>query len=513
MKIGKFIQKIKLTTAFISMILIIGSVVIAQEKIAITLGSNRKARAVLDAAIEATGGLENLRKADKITIHYRGVGHPTGQNEAFTAPPINVPRTGARTMIDYGGGRYVSEGESGFPGGYKFNFRTVISPKRSFNIDVLKNRRGNTIQNLAPPQQAGIKVGMLTEVPHLLLLFVLTRSESLRFLGETDLSGRKYRVISYATETGGQISLYFDSRTKLLARSEQINSSAQLGDAVSATVFSDYQTIGNIRIPKKSTAFFAGKVNNENEYAEVKLDFAEGESLLDVPAGYVETTPSATANAEPARKMGEGVYLIEQFGYGVMFVEFRDYVIIFEPPLSADVSKGVIKIVKQTVPDKPIRYVSFSHFHFDHTGGLREYIAEGATIVVPPGNRSFVEEISKSKFTLRPDTLALKPRTPIIETFDKKRIFTDGVNTVELHNIGPVSHVADMTIFYFPKEKVLFQGDMFSKLETGEIPPIIEINHELIRKADELRLDVEMLIGVHAGAVSWKDFRAAVSAK
>jgi glyoxylase-like metal-dependent hydrolase (beta-lactamase superfamily II) len=141
------------------------------------------------------------------------------------------------------------------------------------------------------------------------------------------------------------------------------------------------------------------------------------------------------------RKMGDGVYLIERIGaaYRVMFVEFDDHVMILEAPTDSNVTKAIIKLVKQTVPNKPIKYVSFSHFHFDHTGGLREYIAEGAIIVVPPGNKTFVEQISKSKFTLKPDSLALNPRPPVIETLDKKRIFTDGKRTFELYSIGPTS--------------------------------------------------------------------------
>jgi len=194
-----------------------------------------------------------------------------------------------------------------------------------------------------------------------------------------------------------------------------------------------------------------------------------------------------------------------------MFVALKDYIVVFEAPINDLTSREVIKRVRETVPNKPIKYVSFSHFHFDHTGGLREYIAEGAIILVPPGNKTFVEQISKSKFTLKPDSLALNPRQPVIETFDKKRIFTDGKRTVELYSIGPVSHAVDMAMFYFPKEKILFQGDMFSQLDQGGIPPIIEVYQELVKKVDELQLDIETLVGVHSGAVAWKDFLAAVN--
>lgn len=485
----------------------------AQEKPNLTRQSNLQARQILDAGINALGGMENIRRADKITINYKAVNHPPGQNAALTAPPADFERIGLKTAIDYSGNRYLTEGQSNSAGGYKFNFRFVVAPKRSFSLDVLQNRRGNEVRNLDERTKTQLKIGLISEVPHLLLHYVSQRPETLRWLGDVEIDGQKFRAISFATETGAQWGLYFDARTNLLARTEQIDSHAQLGDITFGNIFYDYQTIGTVKIPRRRTAFINQFVTSENEYAEVKLDFADSEKLLEVPAGFVEAAPpQTTVNAEVMRKVGDGVYLIERIGqaYRVMFVEFDDYVMVLEAPTDANVSKAIIKLVKQTVPNKPIKYVSFSHFHFDHTGGLREYIAEGATIVVPPGNKGFVEQIAKSKFTLKPDTLSLNPRSPLIETFEKKRVFTDGKRTVELYSIGPTSHVNDMVMFYFPKEKILFQGDMFSPLDAGGIPPIIEINHELVKKVEELRLDVETLISVHSGSVAWKDFREAV---
>jgi hypothetical protein len=114
-----------------------------------TFSSYERAKQVLDAAIAAHGGLENIRAADKIAINYKSVNYPLGQSYSFTAPLTGIPRDGSvKTFIDYSGGRYISESESNFQGGYKFNFRFVVSPKRSFSIDVNKNRRGNEVRNL-----------------------------------------------------------------------------------------------------------------------------------------------------------------------------------------------------------------------------------------------------------------------------------------------------------------------------------------------------------------------------
>jgi DNA-binding beta-propeller fold protein YncE len=469
---------------------------------------------VLESGIDALGGIESIRHADKITVNYRAVNHPPGQNAAFDAPPADFQRIGAKTLIDYSGDRYLTEGQANSAGGYQFNFRYVIAPRRSFSIDLLRNRRGNEVRNLDERTKRQFKLGLLSEIPHLLLLYAAERPETLRWLGEAETDGRKFRVISFAAENGAQMSLYFDARTDLLARTEQLDSHAQLGDMMVGNDFSDYRTIAGVKIPRRRLTFADQLVTGENEYAEVKLDFADGERMLEVPAGFVEPAPPRGATApEVMREVGEGVYLIERVGqsYRVMFVEFDDHVMVLEAPTDAGVSKAVIRLVRQVAPGKPIRYVSFSHFHFDHTGGLREYISEGAIVVTPPGNKSFVEQIAKSKFTLKPDALALSPRPPSIETFEKKRVFTDGKRTVELHSIGPTSHARDMVMFYFPKERLLFQGDMFSPLDAGGIPPMIEINHELVEKVEELKLDVETLVAVHSGAVAWRDFRRAVS--
>lgn len=504
--------KVWITSRCILPLLFFISPLRAQEGAGLTWRSQAQARRVLEAGLNALGGMERIRHADKVTVNYKAVNHPVGQNAAFDEAPADFQRTGAKTLIDYAGSRYVTEGQSNSAGGYKFNFRYVIAPRRSFGIDLLQNRRGRGVRDLDERTKSQFKVGLLSEVPHLLLRYAADRPEALRWLGDVEVGGRKCRVISFAAESGAQIILYFDARTDLLARAEQLDSHPLLGDLKSGNEYSDYRTVGGVRLPGRRLTFSNQFVTGEYEYAEVRLDFDEGERLLEVPAGFVEPAPPRAA-PEVMRKVGDGVYLIEGVGqaYRVMFVEFEDYVMVLEAPTDANVSKSIIRLVRQTAPGKPIRYVSFSHFHFDHTGGLREYIAEGATVVVPPGNKAFVERIAGSKFTLKPDALALNPRHPAVETFGKKRVFTDGKRTVELHSVGPTSHVRDMVMFYFPGEKILFQGDMFSPLDEGGLPPVIEINHELVKKVEELGLDVEMLVAVHSGAVAWKEFRQTVA--
>ena len=58
--------------------------------------------------------------------------------------------------------------------------------------------------------------------------------------------------------------------------------------------------------------------------------------------------------------------------------------------------KQIIAEANKLVPGKPIKYVINTHAHFDHAGGLRAFVAEGATIVTSQGNKGYYEELSRT---------------------------------------------------------------------------------------------------------------------
>jgi glyoxylase-like metal-dependent hydrolase (beta-lactamase superfamily II) len=171
----------------------------------------------------------------------------------------------------------------------------------------------------------------------------------------------------------------------------------------------------------------------------------------------------------------------------------------------------VLEAVKRIAPGKPVRYVAFSHHHDDHGGGLRPYIAQGVTIVTTPETRQFVEKVASAKHILRPDALSASPRAPVIETFRKKRVFTDGEMTVELHDIGPTSHVNEIVLAYFPKERLVFQGDLIIIAPRGSPAPANALTAELARALERLHLDVETIAGVHGRVGTIGDLREAIA--
>ena len=142
-----------------------------------------------------------------------------------------------------------------------------------------------------------------------------------------------------------------------------------------------------------------------------------------------------------------------------MAVEFKDYIVACRSAWHQRGSRRVIKRIKETIPGKPIRYVAVTHHHGDHIGGLRSFIAEGATIITTRGNRAVVETMAAAP---QNDRLSKNPRKPEFMFVDGgKRVVTDGEQTVELIDVGPNPHAREMLIAYLPKQRVLFQGDLF----------------------------------------------------
>src|SRR5207247_580308 len=90
--------------------------------------------------------------------------------------------------------------------------------------------------------------------------------------------------------------------------------------------------------------------------------------------------PPAPPAPAASQKLADGVWLLPT-SHNSLVVEFADHVVVIEGPLSEARSDYVIAETHRLVPNKPIRYLVNTHQHFDHSGGVRTFAAEGATII------------------------------------------------------------------------------------------------------------------------------------
>ena len=174
---------------------------------------------------------------------------------------------------------------------------------------------------------------------------------------------------------------------------------------------------------------------------------------------------------------------------------------------------AVIAEVNRLVPNKPIRYLVNTHHHWDHLGGIRTYVHEGATVITHENNKPYYQEVLRAgTWTLEPDRFALYPPEEwsegyIFETVREKYILGDDTRTVELYNIQGLPHVAGMLIAYFPREKIVVQADLFNAAATTANANARAFNNNLQR----LKLDVQQIVGIHGTPVPIAQFQQVVS--
>ena len=200
-------------------------------------------------------------------------------------------------------------------------------------------------------------------------------------------------------------------------------------------------------------------------------------------------------------------------------MEFRDFVTVVEAPQDEARSLAVIAEVQRLVPTKPIQYVVNTHHHFDHSGGLRTYVAQGATVITHEANRDFYQNVFfyPSPRTVQPDRLSsLMPwfagnRDRSIQTLNTKYTLSDGVRTMDLHPVQGLDHNSNMLIVYLPTEKILINADLYGPPAAGAPAPAVNQSmRTLSTNIQRLKLDVQRHVPIHGTPGTHEQFLSIV---
>jgi glyoxylase-like metal-dependent hydrolase (beta-lactamase superfamily II) len=235
---------------------------------------------------------------------------------------------------------------------------------------------------------------------------------------------------------------------------------------------------------------------------------------LNVPAELTRAAPAAVNVA--VSKLADGVFYLTGGSHHSVAIEQRDHIVIVEAPLNEERSLAVIAKVKETIPNKPIKYLVNTHAHFDHSGGLRTYVDAGVTIVTHQTNQSYYQKIWAEPHTLNPDRLASSKKTATFETFKDKHVLTDGARKIEIYPIAGNSHNDAFALVYLPAEKILVEADAYTPLAPGATPPasINPYSVNLYENIQKLKLDVGQIAGLHGpGVVKLADLKSYIGIK
>jgi len=454
--------------------------------------------------------LEKLRAIENVT--FRAEGDTVHRNQS--RKPFALDRTPfkASYIIDAKNTRYRQSQDAWFPGGYHWVSGFAMTKTEGVSWNVLRGSM-SPISNIPPANFRG----RLRMFPQFIVLNAADRASRLRFIGKTTFDGRAHDVVSYANEDGLEISLYIDQKIGLLSKFETLGTDPYFGDVINETIFPAYREQNGQLVPTGRVDKRSGEAISDLKYLDVVFNASlTDDDFKKLPDGIKPATP-APINAPPSTKYADNIYTVNAApDYNSLVVGFKDYVFVMEAPIGDSTSRQVIAEIKKLFPGKPIRYLAVTHHHDDHAGGIRTYIAEGATLIALPGQRTFFEKVAGAgaKFTIQPDSLTQKPQPLKVEVIEKgKRVLSDGTTTVELIDIGPSPHAEEMLVAYLPNEKLIFQGDLLDRPANNDPPTINDITVHFSNWLDKAKLDVTRVIAVHGPPSTREELRQGVAEK
>src|SRR3954467_94048 len=200
------------------------------------------------------------------------------------------------------------------------------------------------------------------------------------------------------------------------------------------------------------------------------------------PAARPAPPPFATTKVDGT----DNVYIFRYGGHQAMFIVTPAGGSATDPISERRPVKPYIDAI-QAVTKAPVKYVIYSHSHYDHIAGGKPFKDMGAVFVA--------QKNAKARL------MALKPADVVIpdQVVDNKRNITLGGTTLELNYVGK-NHSDSMLVMRLPKEKIIFTVDwipiqsvQFRDMADTYVPDI----EEGLKKV--IAMDWETLIPGHPG--------------
>ncbi len=456
-------------------------------------------QSVVGRAVQAVGGADTL--AGVKTVSLKGTMRQWEPEQSMT--PGGEMRAANESTFDAvvdaasGATRIDWVKKFAYPAPRTFTFTEIVTADAGYVAGIDSNGRTKQSVDSNPPahSMSGLRLSAtqreLRRGSPVLLLEMQKNPDRVSTAANVAVGGVSYPAVNY--RVGDQtLTVMFDAATGLPARIRSLDYDNIWGDVTYDVVLSDWQTVDALKIPMTRTYELNGKMISEMKITEAKLNAPIAPDRLAIPAAFKSAASKPAPGAVPyqwvIRRQFIGTYLdsdapsydtrgsaglrLVELGPGVqhavggshnsLIVEMKDYLIVFDAPVSDAQSKWLLDAAKAKFPGKPVKFLVLTHHHMDHAGGLRAYAAQGAAIVVGKGGADHYRRVLAAPFTRNPDLPARDlGRTEVIEVVDK-RVWSDGTREVQAVVIEKNPHADGLMFGYVSDVRLGFATDIWS---------------------------------------------------
>ena len=332
------------------------------------------------------------------------------------------------------------------------------------------------------------------------------------------------------------ITLYIDKTTGRISKLHTMEHDVIYGDVPLEISFQDWQIFDGIYFPMHLKLSIAGTPAMEVKRSQVSINPIFEESDFSITAGlnYHEDEQGAARGARASQMIQAFVYAAspkkplvklgitpKEFSPGVLFLRTvpndairtmaviqEKRVIVVEPGMPDQKGDAIIEWLAQNVPEKPLSHVIITHHHVDHAGGVRPYIAAGATIVAHETAKQYYEMVAaRREATILPDALDRNPTALKIAVVNDNGMYKldDPVRPITVYPVLD-RHSTDGIMVVLDKQGIVFNGDLYSAgNEPGTGPEAAKELDQAIRRHG---IKVRSMVGSHGCPVSYEEFKA-----
>jgi glyoxylase-like metal-dependent hydrolase (beta-lactamase superfamily II) len=221
--------------------------------------------------------------------------------------------------------------------------------------------------------------------------------------------------------------------------------------------------------------------------AALAVAFAAGAGLAQSPAPPAQPArpPIETTKVEGT----DNVYVFRNVNHQAMFVVTKDGVIATDPVAYGRPTGGQTYLDEiKKVTNQPIKYLIYSHHHFDHIAGGKAFKDAGATVIAHVRAKERLAQLNDPHTVMPDETVGNDGRT-----------ITLGGTTLELKYLG-LNHSDSTLVMRLPKEKIIFVVDL---IPVASVPGRGMIDYYPLEAEDSIKnvlaMDWERLIPGHPG--------------
>jgi glyoxylase-like metal-dependent hydrolase (beta-lactamase superfamily II) len=339
-----------------------------------------------------------------------------------------------------------------------------------------------------------------------LLLRALESPQSVSAIADQKLGNQTLPAVQY-TDGPNKYIIIFDRATKLPAAVRTIDQDNIWGDSNYDMILGDWKSVGNVKIAHSRSWKLNDMEIQRVTIKDVAVNPTVAPTAFAIPdAVKAAAKPPATGNVPYqwvlrriflARftdsdaiyfppggsfklvELGPNVQMVQGGGANNLIINQRDGIVVVDAPVDEGQSAEVIKLAKAKYPGKPIKSLVLTHHHMDHTGGMRTFAAEGATVIVPTPDKAYFENAIKASHAAFPDAQQRAQKPANVQEVRDTLSLKDDAAEINLYNI-PNPHVEGMLLVHVVKDNVVWVTDILSpRGQIGRNPGTVAVGDAL----------------------------------